>query len=313
MKCLVTGGSGGIGSHLCEHLRAHGHEVFRMDIKISTRHDIRNMYNCASIFETFKPEWVFHLAALADIVPSIERPFEYHRTNADGTVNLLECARQYGVDKFIYAASASCYGKNPSIPACEVDAIEPAYPYALTKWIGEQYVLHYAKVFGLRAVSLRLFNVYGRGLRTDGNYGAVIGTFLSQMAHGAPLTVVGDGTQKRDFVHVRDVVRAFLNAAVLPTDLEVYNIASGQAQSINDLVALLGAKNIVNIPKRPAEPEIIQAAIHRAKVGLSWVPEISFEDGIKELLTHLDDYWTAPLWTPEKIENETRAWFKHLS
>lgn len=311
-RCLVTGACGGIGTHLSEYLLKAGHSVFKLDLKISSHHDIRYTANLNMAFDSFQPDWVFHLAALADIVPSIEEPYVYHRTNVDGTVNLLEHSRKYEVKKFIYAASSSCYGPEPVTPTYENYLIEPAYPYALTKWIGEQYVLHYEKVYGLNALSLRLFNCYGSGFRTSGAYGAVFGVFLSQIANGFPLTIVGDGEQKRDFVHVSDVCDAFLRAAESDLTGEIFNIGSGKPQSINRLAKLLGATQTINIPDRPGEPRVTHAKIKKAKELLDWEPQVSFEDGVRDMLKQVSTYKYAPLWTPEKIENATKTWFQHL-
>jgi UDP-glucose 4-epimerase len=311
-KCLVTGAAGGIGRHLCEKLKSLGHEVFKLDIKIGSYHDIRLPSNVNAAFEAFKPEWVFHLAALADVVPSIEKPYEYHRTNVDGTVHVLEAARQYGVKRFIYAASASCYGKDPTSPVFEHDPVNPAYPYALTKYVAEQYVRHYSEVYGVPAISLRLFNVYGPGLRTGGAYGALVGIFLSQLANGLPLTIVGDGQQARDFVFVSDVCEAFVAAANSPLVNEVFNVGSRHPQSVNTLVNLLGNPPSVHIPDRPGEPRMIYADISKIDGWLGWTPKVRFADGVKIMLEHLQDYKNAPLWTPEKIADATREWFRCL-
>lgn len=144
-------------------------------------------------------DWVFHFAGLADIVPSIQQPLRYHRANVDGSAIVLEAARQAGVGRFLYAASGSCYGADPETPTAETAPIRPAYPYALTKYLGEQMALHWGQVYRMPVVSLRLFNVYGPRSRTTGAYGAVFGVFLAQKLAEKPLTVVGDGTQSRDF------------------------------------------------------------------------------------------------------------------
>ncbi|MBI4354261.1 MAG: SDR family oxidoreductase [Candidatus Omnitrophica bacterium] len=327
MRTLVTGGAGFIGSHLVERLLADGHQVVALD-NLSTG----RLSNLASVTDqtrlvihqvdvTNQPEvrrlmagteWVFHLAALADIVPSIERPWAYYRANVEGTLSMLEAARAVGVKRLLYAASSSCYGIPDVHPTPEDAPIRPQYPYALTKWLGEQLVLHWAQVYRLPVVSLRLFNVYGPRARTSGAYGAVFGVFLAQKLAGQPFTVVGDGSQTRDFTYVTDVVEAFLRAATSEVTGEVFNVGSGSTSTVNRLVELLGGP-IVHIPKRPAEPDCTFADTTKIRRTLGWEPRVNFETGVRCLLEHLEDWRDAPVWTPETIEQATRTWFEHLS
>ncbi len=258
-----------------------------------------------------KIDWVFHLAALADIIPSIEDPIVYHKSNIDGTVNILEASRNAHVKRFIYAASSSCYGIPKTYPTSETAFIDPQYPYALTKNIGEQYVLHWGKVYKLPIVSLRLFNVYGPRSRTTGTYGAVFGVFLAQKLAGQPFTVVGDGTQSRDFTFVTDVVDAFLLAVKSTLTDKILNVGTGTPQSINSLVKLLGG-DVTYIPKRPGEPDKTQADISKIKKLLNWKPQISFANGVQIMLKNIDYWKSAPLWTSKKIEKATKEWFKYL-
>ena len=326
-NCLVTGGAGFIGSHLVEQLLNEGHEVTIldnfctgrrqnlshlnssklkvMDIDISTSH--------IKLFEYFKNiDWVFHLAARADIIPSIVDPFAYHQSNVDGTVNVLIASHKAKVKRFIYAASASCYGIPKQIPTPETASISPQYPYALTKYIGEQYALHWAKVYKLPVVSLRLFNVYGPRSRTSGTYGAVFGTFIAQKLADKPFTVVGDGRQSRDFTYVTDVVDAML-AAVKSNEVgEVFNVGSGGTYSVNTLVKLLGG-DVVHIPKRPGEPDKTLADISKIERILKWYPKVSFEEGVDKLLENIDYWKHAPVWTASKIKKATKEWFKYLT
>jgi UDP-glucose 4-epimerase len=327
MKAVVTGGAGFIGSHLVERLLKEGLEVTVLDdfstgrpenlahLKDSSglqaiRADVSDHAAAAPHFKG--ADWVFHLAALADIVPSIERPTDYFRANVVGTQSVLEAARAAGVKRFVYAASSSCYGIPDSTPTPETAPIRPQYPYALTKRLGEELVLHWAQVYGLSAVSLRFFNVYGPRSRTSGTYGAVFGVFLAQKLAGQPFTVVGDGTQTRDFTYVADVAEALLRAARSSARGEVFNVGSGRPQSVKRLVELLGGP-VVNIPKRPGEPDCTSADIAKIRRSLVWEPRVPFEEGVRRMLENIDDWKAAPVWTPEKIAQATRAWFERLA
>ncbi len=253
---------------------------------------------------------VFHLAALADIVPSVERPVDYHAANVEGTLAMLQWARRRGVKRFVYAASSSCYGLATEFPTPETAPIAPQYPYALTKWIGEQYALHWMQVYGLPVVSLRLFNVFGPRQRTAGTYGAVMGVFLAQKANGQPLTVVGDGTQTRDFTYVTDVVDAMVKAAESNVT-GVFNVGSGGTYAVNDLAEMIGG-NIIHIPKRPGEPDCTFADTRKIQQALGWAPRVSFVEGVRSMLEHLNDWAEAPVWTPETIATSTAAWHRYL-
>lgn len=326
MKTLVTGAAGFIGSHLVDRLLADGHEIVALDNFATGRRENLAHHRGhsrlalhavdAADADAIRPlfrdvEWVFHLAGLADVVPSIERPLDYYRANVTGTVSVLEAARAAGARRFVYAASSSCYGIPDVYPTPETAPIRPQYPYAFTKVLGEQCALHWGRVYGLPVVSLRLFNVYGPRSRTTGAYGAVFGVFLAQKLHGKPFTVVGDGTQTRDFTHVADVADAFARAAASDARQEAFNVGTGAPQSVNRLVELLGGP-VVHIPKRPGEPDRTQADAARARDRLGWVPRVSFEDGVRELLAHIDLWRAAPLWTPESIEQATATWFRYL-
>jgi UDP-glucose 4-epimerase len=255
---------------------------------------------------------VFHFAGLADIVPSIQQPLHYHRANVDGTAIVLEAARQAGVGRFVYAASSSCYGADPETPTPESAPIRPAYPYALTKYLGEQMALHWGQVYRMPVVSLRLFNVYGPRSRTTGAYGAVFGVFLAQKLAGEPLTVVGDGTQSRDFTFVTDVTRAFLAAAESDVSGEAFNIGSGGHYTVNRIVELIGGDRI-GIPKRPGEPDITFADTSRFRAATGWAPQVAFDEGVGTLLDNIDAWRDAPVWTPDTIADATADWFKYLS
>lgn len=327
MRCLVTGGAGFIGSHLVDCLLSAGHEVTVLDnfctgrIQNLVQHkgdprltilekDVSDFLSIKDYFVGV--EWVFHLAARADIVPSIVSPIDYHNSNVDGTVAVLEASRRAGVKRFLYTASSSCYGIPDTYPTPETAPMRPQYPYALTKYLGEECALHWAQVYKLPAVSLRLFNVYGPRSRTSGTYGAVFGVFLAQKLNGKPFTVVGNGTQTRDFTYVGDVVEAFVTAANSNITGISLNVGSGNTYSVNRLVELLGG-DVVHIPERPGEPRCTQADISKVKRLLGWKPTVSFEDGVSILLENIDSWREATVWTPDTISYATREWFEYLS
>ncbi|MEI6531500.1 MAG: SDR family oxidoreductase [Chlamydiota bacterium] len=327
MKCLVTGGAGFIGSHLAELLLQAGHEVIALDnlkgghLKNLTSFkdnpdftfveaDIREPDVLAPYFKGV--DWVFHLAGVADIVPSIENPREYVETNVQGTFNVLQASKDAHVKRFIYAASSSCYGIPDCYPTPEAALPQPQYPYALSKYLGEQLVMHWALVYKMPCLSLRLFNVYGPRARTTGSYGAVFGVFLAQKLHGRPYTVVGDGTQTRDFTYVTDVARAFIKAAESPLSGEIFNVGSGNHYSVNRLIELLEGEKIY-IPKRPGEPDCTFADITHIRSALNWHPQVSLEEGVAHLVRSLNDFQDAPLWDPESIKKATAPWFKFLA
>jgi len=325
-RALVTGAAGFIGSHLVDRLLADGHSVIGVDnlacgSDVNLAEAMRNpsfRFHVADVAEFgriaphFKNvDWVFHLAALADIVPSIQQPVPYHRANVDGTIAVLEASRAAGVKRLVYAASSSCYGIPDVYPTPEQAPPRPMYPYALTKWVGEQYVLHWAQTYGLPAVSLRFFNVYGPRARTSGTYGAVFGVFLAQKLAGIPYTVVGDGTQTRDFTFVTDVVAAVIAAAESDVSGISMNVGSGNTYSVNRLVELLGGP-VTYIPKRPGEPDCTFADTSLILRTLNWSPRVTLEEGVRRMLENIDYWRNAPVWTKERIHDATADWFKYL-
>lgn len=326
MNTLVTGGAGFIGSHMVERLLKDGHRVTVID-NLSTGRlanlapfmesdrlnvieaDITDLGTIASAFEGV--EWVFHMAALADIVPSIQQPLAYHHSNVSGTVAVLEAARRANVKRFLYTASSSCYGIPDVYPTPETAPIRPQYPYALTKYLGEQYALHWSEVYSLPVVALRLFNVYGPRSRTSGTYGAVFGVFLAQHLHGQPLTIVGDGSQTRDFTFVSDVVEAFVRAAASDVSGEVFNVGSDNTYSVNRLASLIGGP-VQHIPKRPGEPDCTFADTTKIRERLGWTARTAFEDGVETMLANIDYWRDAPVWNADSIADATKEWFQHL-
>jgi UDP-glucose 4-epimerase len=322
---VVTGGAGFIGSHMVDLLIERGYSVRAIDNLAGGREenlaihrnnpdvvlDKRDIRSCLPGDRLFgNARYVFHFAGIGDIVPSIERPLEYLSANVQGTVHMLECARSAGAEKFVYAASSSCYGL-AKVPTSEDQPIDPRYPYALSKNLGEQAALHWHLVYKLPVNSIRIFNAYGTRSRTTGAYGAVFGVFLRQKLAGRPYTVVGDGSQTRDFTYVTDVARAFLAAAETPRVGRVYNLGTGKPQSVNRLVQLLGGET-THIPKRPGEPDCTWADISRIVSELDWRPLVSFEEGVARILAEIEYWRNAPLWDPESIARATKTWFEHL-
>lgn len=326
---VVTGGAGFIGSHMVDLLLSLGYRVGVVDNLATGRRenlrdlpqrgdcelyelDVRDLPREPRILAS--AEFVFHFAGLGDIVPSIEQPLRYMQANVDGTLAVLEAARAAGVRRLVYAASSSCYGAHPPLPTSEDAPISPEYPYALSKYLGELSALHWSRVYRLPVVSIRMFNVYGPRVRTTGAYGAVLGVFLAQKLNGSPLTVVGDGTQSRDFVYVTDVVRAFLLAAESEVAGEVFNLGSGSPQTVNRLVELIGGQQgqVVHVPKRPGEPDCTWADITKIRRVLGWEPTIGLETGVAALMDDIQAWKDAPVWTPKAIEAATKTWFEYL-
>ena len=323
---VITGGAGFIGSHAVDVAVARGYRVHVIDSLVGGREanlahhasnpdvvleraDIRSYQPGNPVFTGARI--VLHFAGIGDIVPSIERPMDYMSVNVQGTVHMLECARAVGAGRFVYAASSSCYGLADT-PTTEEHPIQPKYPYALSKYQGEQAALHWHQVYRLPVNVIRIFNAYGTRSRTSGAYGAVFGVFLRQKLAGKPFTVVGDGTQRRDFLYVTDVAEAFLAAA--ETDLigHIWNLGAGNPQSVNRLIELLGGP-VTYIPKRPGEPDVTWADISRISAELGWRQKVSFEDGVGEILANIDYWREAPLWEPESIANATRTWFQFMN
>lgn len=325
IKSLVTGGAGFIGSNLVDLLLKKGHQVTVLDNFSTGRNsnlshiktkklkiiniDIASKKKMDKYFN--KIDYVFHLAGLADIVPSIENPKKYFESNVLGTLNVLESARKNKITKFIYAASASCYGIPKKFPTDELSKISPMYPYAFTKWQGEELVKHWSQVFGVPFISLRFFNVYGPRSRTTGAYGAVFGVFLAQKLAKKPLTIVGNGNQTRDFIFVKDLADGMFKAALSRKKNQIYNIAGGKEVSVNLIAKMIGGKKIF-LPKRPGEPDRSLANINKIRKELKWKPKTSLKKGVQSLIKDINHWKDAPVWTAKKIKKATLAWFKLL-
>jgi len=323
MKSLVTGGAGFIGSNLVDELVRLGHHVTVLD-NFSTgrrsnlsQHKKKNVKIVkvdiskeGKLDQHFKGiHYVFHLAALADIVPSIENPDTYYKSNVIGTFNVVQASIRSKIKKFIYSASASCYGFPKKFPTDEKEKIKPEYPYSFTKWQAEELIMHWAELFKFPAISLRFFNIYGPRSRTSGAYGAVFGVFLAQKLSNSPLTIVGDGKQTRDFLHVKDLIRAIIKAAYSKKIGEIYNVAGGKEVTVNKIAQLVGGKTI-RIPKRPGEPDRSLGNIKKIKKELNWEPKIKIEAGVKNLIKNINYWKEAPVWTPSKINKATKIWFQ---
>ena len=324
---VVTGGAGFIGSHAVDELLKQGYAVRVVDDLRGGRlanlehvhpgpslefHEV-NICELEENSEIFvEADLVLHFAGIGDIVPSVEYPVDYLETNVMGTVKVLEASRHAGVRRFVYAASSSCYGASPDLPTNESSPIVTEYPYALSKYLGEQVAFHWMKVYGLSVNSIRIFNAYGPRSRTSGAYGAVFGVFLRQKLEGAPFTVVGDGLQRRDFVFATDVADAFVRAGLTEHSGRVWNLGGGNPQSVNRLVELLGGP-VVYIPARPGEPETTWADITTITRDLEWAAKVTFEAGVQKVLDQIDYWANAPLWDVDSIAEATKPWFRLLS
>jgi len=328
MKVVITGGAGFIGSHLVDYL-LQVKKIKKISIidnlkdgskknlkkalnskKVTlNKADIRNFRKIENYFKG--SDVVIHLAGMSDIVPSIENPIEYIETNFNGTLNILEAMKKHGVNKIVYSASSTCYGIPKKTPTNENEKISTKYPYAFSKYAGEQLIDHYSKVYKLNYISLRLFNVYGTRSRTNSAYGAALGVFLKQKLANKPFTVVGNGKQKRDFIYISDVCEVFKKAIFSKIKNEIFNVGYGNPESVNKLIKLIGGKKIY-IPKRPGEPFITHANINKIKTKLNWKPKIKLEDGVDKVLKNIDYWKNAMLWDKKSIKKATKNWFKYL-
>jgi UDP-glucose 4-epimerase len=294
MKCLVTGGAGFIGSNLVDKLISDGHEVTIVDnmstgkkeninpkAKLYVK-DITQMRR-NSDFHMFEGiDVVFHLAALARVQPSIENPIEYHDANVNGTLNLLKASVDYGVKRFVFSSSSSVYGNVEQLPTPEEHELNPISPYALHKLIGEQYCKLFSELYDLETVCLRYFNVYGERQNTEGAYCLVMGIFAGQLLRGEPMTINGDGENRRDFTYVGDVVDANVRCMDYSSELngDVFNIGNGDNRSVNQIANML-SENGDRVNRPPViEPKETLADNSKAREFLGWKPTNKIEDWI---------------------------------
>ena len=294
MKSLVTGGAGFIGSNLVDRLLELGHEVVVIDNEHSDAHDqfywndkaqnykydIRDYENTRPLYDGV--DYVFHIAAEARIQPAIENPIEAVSINSVGTVTVLQCAREAGVKRVMYSSTSSGYGMNQT-PNIETQPDDCLNPYSVSKVNGEKLCKMYTNLYGLQTVCFRYFNVYGERQPLRGQYAPVIGIFLRQRAAGEPLTIVGDGNQRRDFTYVKDVVNANIMAAISNPDPEafgqVYNVGTGNNYSINQIARMFDHKT-VNIAPRPGEARVSLANNQKLRRTFGWEPTMKLEDWI---------------------------------
>tara|TARA_Y100001970_G_C14101425_1_gene785702 strand:- start:109 stop:1098 length:990 start_codon:yes stop_codon:yes gene_type:complete len=324
---LVTGCAGFIGSHMVDYLLKKNHIVYGIDNlssgkKINIKHNLnnkkfvffnKNLKHFEIISKKIKKiDFIFHFAGNGELIPSIEKPYQYFKNNALNSVLLIETIRKkkYKIRKFVYAASSTCYGLS-QVKTSEKTKINIQHPYAFSKYVGEQAIMHWGKVYKIPSISIRIFNAYGPRSRTTNVYGAVIGVFIKQLIAKAPLTIVGDGSQKRDFLYISDLCNAFYKAAISKSKNEVFNLGSGKPQSVISLAKMIFNKFIF-LPWRPGEPKKTHANINKIQQKLNWVPKISLKMGIKKVLKNIDWWKNAPLWTPSKIKKATKNWHKYL-
>jgi UDP-glucose 4-epimerase len=291
---MVTGGAGFIGSHLVDALIARGIRVRVLDNFTTGRREYLNpraelvdadVRDPAAIRPAFDGVGcIFHLAARPRVMFSIEHPLDAHLSNVVGTLNVLIAGRDTGVRRFIFSGSSSVYGNQPTMPLHEAMTPNPLNPYALQKLTGEHYARLFHRLYGMETLTLRYFIVYGPRMSVEGAYVTVLGVFLDQRRRGQPLTIHGDGRQRRDFTHVRDAVRANLLAMDCAiADGRALNIGRGRNLSVIEIAAMIGGPTI-HLERRPGDPQDTLADITQAREVLGWTPEVATEDGLRELI-----------------------------
>ena len=294
---IVTGGAGFIGSHIVEKLKALDHMVVVIDNEYSDndnfhwRKDTLNVNIDITDYKGLKnaftgADYVFHLAAEARIGPAIENPVNALNINTIGTCNVLQCAREVGAKKVLYSSTSSGYGLNEA-PNIETQPDDCLNPYSVSKIAGEKLCKMYTDLYGLKTIVFRYFNVFGERAPRKGQYAPVTGIFLRQKAAGEPLTIVGDGEQRRDYIYVNDVANANVMAAISNPDDEaygqVYNVGSGKNYSVNEIASFI-SDDTINIPPRVGEARNSLANIDKIQKTFAWKPEIDVEEWIKTQL-----------------------------
>ena len=300
MKALVTGGAGFIGSNLVDELIKQGHEVTVIDDESAQSNsqfywneeaqnywvDIMDFEKLNEVFEKHKPEYVFHLAAFARIPPSLKDPVKACKVNFVGTCNVLQACRNNGVKRVMYSGTSSAYGLKNKPPLKEDMTRDCLNPYSVSKTAAEDLFKMYYTLYGLECVMFRYFNIYGERQPLKGQYAPVIGIFLRQKEAGEQLTIVGDGTQRRDFTHVSDVVRANIMAAETDNQDavgEIFNIGTGSNYSVNEIADMIHF-NQVNIPPREGEAKTTLADVSKIKNMIGWEAKVNVQDWIKKVL-----------------------------
>ena len=306
MKSLVTGGAGFIGSNLVDGLLSLGHEVTVIDNEYSDAHDhfywndhTENYKYDIRDYEKTRPlydgvDYVFHIAAEARIQPAILNPVEAVSINSVGTCTVLQCSREAGVKKLMYSSTSAGYGMN-SQPNVETQPDDCLNPYSISKVNGEKLCKMYTDLFDLDTVIFRYFNVYGERQPIRGQYAPVIGIFLRQLEAGQPLTIVGDGEQRRDFTYVKDIVNANIMAALSNADKEaygqVYNVGSGVNYSVNEVAEMI-SNSVKYIPPRLGEARISLANIDKIYKTFAWKPQQSLESWVKSAVEQIYIHWS---------------------
>jgi len=301
-KYLVTGGSGFIGSHIIEKLIDENYEVIVIDNQSNGRNPIINskaiyhdidiscLSNIEKIIDLLREcNGVFHCAALIDVQESIDKPIKYENNNTMSTLNLLEATRKAKVKNFVYSSSAAVYGNSNKFPINEDCDISPISPYGAQKYYGEVICKVYSELYGINTSCLRYFNVFGERQKIAGAYANVIGIFKHQISKNKPLTIRGDGNQKRDFVYVKDIANANIKAMTSKKSFcgEIFNIGYGKSYSINEIASFFGGEKVfVDAVKEPKES---LANIQKSYNLLDWKPSIDVKDWIKSQLTNFSD------------------------
>lgn len=297
MHYLVTGGAGFIGTHLSNTLVEAGHQVRVLDdlsfgdaSKLNSKIEfiqgnIQNLADCEKAVKGV--DGIFHLAAFSRSGPSFDMPFECHESNALGTLNVLAAARKQGVKRLVYSGSSTFYGNHPGVQN-EKDAGDFLNYYGLTKHVGELYVQQYVRNFGLEANILRYFNVYGPGQPSTGAYALVVGIFLNKYRNKETLEIHGSGEQRRDFIHVSDIVQANIKAMETQHVGEIFNVGSGINYSVNELAAFFPLEKI-HTESRAGDANTTLADVEKITRMLGWKPQITLEEGIKSMIQAIDD------------------------